>query len=85
MCVIVNRELSTHDNPRPVQLEKGMRVEEFGEIALVPGEQGQEVVVVNIARGDEQQPRRTLPEFKTRLEIGVLGHQDPIFSVRLQK
>lgn len=49
---------------------------------LVPDEEFQQFIIVNVASGDEQELGRTLAEFKSDLEIGVFGDEHAIFLVR---
>ena len=48
----------------------------------MPDEECQQFVVVNVAGAEEQQLGRTLAEFKSYFEVGVLGDQRAVVLVR---
>ena len=74
--------LLVNDQLASAQFDERVLGQEAEESLLVPDEEFQQFIIVNVAGGDEQKLGRTLAEFVSNFEVRVFGDQHASFLVR---
>ena len=75
------QSLPVNDQLIAAQFEEGMRLQQSENCSFMPGEEFQQFVVMDVARGNQQELGRPLTKFVRDLEVRVLGDQNTVVLI----